>query len=92
MSRAQSAQPGGDTIFGKIIRKEIPANIIYEDDQVRFVCAADIKMRFRDNHKLSDLCYRCICTVQLESRRSGDVPYLCASARVDLCMAINACF
>ena len=22
----------GDTIFGKIIRKEIPANIIYEDD------------------------------------------------------------
>ncbi len=92
MSRAQSAQPGGDTIFGKIIRKEIPANIIYEDDQVRFVCAADIKMRFRDNHKLSDLCYRCICTVQVESRRSGDVPYLCASARVDLCMAINACF
>ncbi|XP_077099549.1 adenosine 5'-monophosphoramidase HINT1 [Siphateles boraxobius] len=33
VSRAQSAQPGGDTIFGKIIRKEIPANIIYEDDQ-----------------------------------------------------------
>ena len=23
----------GDTIFGKIIRKEIPATIIYEDDQ-----------------------------------------------------------
>ncbi|WP_035987363.1 histidine triad nucleotide-binding protein [Leptolyngbya sp. KIOST-1] len=22
----------GDTIFGKIIRKEIPANIVYEDD------------------------------------------------------------
>ncbi|KAF4107863.1 histidine triad nucleotide-binding protein 1 isoform X1 [Onychostoma macrolepis] len=33
VSRAQSAQPGGDTIFGKIIRKEIPAKIIYEDDQ-----------------------------------------------------------
>ena len=31
---AQAAQPGGDTIFGKIIRKEIPAKIIYEDDQV----------------------------------------------------------
>lgn len=30
---AQSAKPGGDTIFGKIIRKEIPADIIYEDDQ-----------------------------------------------------------
>jgi len=35
VSRAQTAQPGGDTIFGKIIRKEIPASIIYEDDQVR---------------------------------------------------------
>jgi hypothetical protein len=23
-----------DTIFGKIVRKEIPANIIYEDDKV----------------------------------------------------------
>ena len=31
---AQAAQLGGDTIFGKIIRKEIPATIIYEDDQV----------------------------------------------------------
>lgn len=31
---AQSAAPGGDTIFGKILRKEIPANFIYEDDQV----------------------------------------------------------
>uniref|UniRef100_A0A9J8AXJ4 Histidine triad nucleotide binding protein 1 n=1 Tax=Cyprinus carpio carpio TaxID=630221 RepID=A0A9J8AXJ4_CYPCA len=33
VAQAQSAQPGGDTIFGKIIRKEIPANIFYEDDQ-----------------------------------------------------------
>ena len=32
---AQSAKPGGDTIFGKIVRKEIPAKIIYEDDQVK---------------------------------------------------------
>ncbi|CAI9557988.1 unnamed protein product [Staurois parvus] len=31
--KAQCAQPGGDTIFGKIIRKEIPANIFYEDEQ-----------------------------------------------------------
>eukprot|EP01007_Sphenomonas_quadrangularis_P001505 NODE_2487_length_595_cov_68.516484_g2119_i0.p1 GENE.NODE_2487_length_595_cov_68.516484_g2119_i0~~NODE_2487_length_595_cov_68.516484_g2119_i0.p1 ORF type:complete len:141 (-),score=35.32 NODE_2487_length_595_cov_68.516484_g2119_i0:49-471(-) len=30
--KAQTAKPGGDTIFGKIIRKEIPAKIIYEDD------------------------------------------------------------
>lgn len=34
VAKAQSAQPGGDTIFGKIIRKEIPAKIIHEDDQV----------------------------------------------------------
>ncbi|VEN61991.1 unnamed protein product [Callosobruchus maculatus] len=33
---AQSAQAGGDTIFGKILRKEIPCNFIYEDD----VCVA----------------------------------------------------
>nr|XP_057914773.1 histidine triad nucleotide-binding protein 1 [Doryrhamphus excisus] len=32
-AKAQLAQPGGDTIFGKIIRKEIPAQLIYEDDQ-----------------------------------------------------------
>jgi histidine triad (HIT) family protein len=35
--KAQSAVPpsdANDTIFGKIIRKEIPADIIYEDDQV----------------------------------------------------------
>ncbi|XP_035519067.1 histidine triad nucleotide-binding protein 1 [Morone saxatilis] len=32
-AKAQAAQPGGDTIFGKIVRKEIPANLIYEDDQ-----------------------------------------------------------
>ena len=31
---AQQAKPGGDTIFGKIILKEIPSKIIYEDDQV----------------------------------------------------------
>lgn len=33
VAKAQVARPGGDTIFGKIIRKEIPAKIIYEDDQ-----------------------------------------------------------
>lgn len=38
ISKAQAARPGGDTIFGKIIRKEIPANIIYEDEQVRVEC------------------------------------------------------
>lgn len=34
LQKAQTAIPGGDTIFGKIIRKEILAKIIYEDDEV----------------------------------------------------------
>lgn len=29
---AQEAVPGNDTIFGKILRKEIPCDFIYEDD------------------------------------------------------------
>uniref|UniRef100_A0A2K6UHF7 HIT domain-containing protein n=1 Tax=Saimiri boliviensis boliviensis TaxID=39432 RepID=A0A2K6UHF7_SAIBB len=33
IAKAQVPQPGGDTIFGKIIRKEIPAKIIFEDDR-----------------------------------------------------------
>ncbi|KAL3050577.1 hypothetical protein OYC64_012577 [Pagothenia borchgrevinki] len=32
MAKAQVAKPGGDTIFGKIIRKEIPATLLHEDD------------------------------------------------------------
>lgn len=34
---AQNAQAGGDTIFGKILRKEIPCNFIYEDNLVRSI-------------------------------------------------------
>lgn len=33
IEKAQQAKPGGDTIFGKIARKEIPCEFIYEDDQ-----------------------------------------------------------
>ncbi|XP_020777088.1 histidine triad nucleotide-binding protein 1 [Boleophthalmus pectinirostris] len=33
ITKAQTAKPSGDTIFGKIIRKEIPATFLYEDDQ-----------------------------------------------------------
>lgn len=35
--KAQSAAPGGDTIFGKILRGEIPTQFIYEDDQVSVI-------------------------------------------------------
>ncbi|XP_015925957.1 adenosine 5'-monophosphoramidase HINT1 [Parasteatoda tepidariorum] len=33
MMKAQLAKPGGDTIFGKIIRGEIPCKFVYEDDK-----------------------------------------------------------
>ena len=33
--KAQVPKEKGDTIFGKIVRKELPANIIYEDDEVK---------------------------------------------------------
>uniref|UniRef100_A0A336MN78 CSON003756 protein n=2 Tax=Culicoides sonorensis TaxID=179676 RepID=A0A336MN78_CULSO len=32
VQKAQDAEDTGDTIFGKILRKEIPCNFIYEDD------------------------------------------------------------
>ena len=32
-SLANSSSPRGCRIFGKIIRKEIPANIVFEDDR-----------------------------------------------------------
>eukprot|EP00054_Salpingoeca_dolichothecata_P037856 m.12072 g.12072 ORF g.12072 m.12072 type:complete len:128 (+) comp7950_c0_seq1:142-525(+) len=33
VKKAQGAKIGGDTIFGKIIRKEIPSDIVFEDEQ-----------------------------------------------------------
>uniref|UniRef100_UPI00358EEA71 adenosine 5'-monophosphoramidase HINT1 n=1 Tax=Myxine glutinosa TaxID=7769 RepID=UPI00358EEA71 len=33
VEKAQVAAPAADTIFGKIIRKEIPADVVYEDEQ-----------------------------------------------------------
>ncbi|XP_063978425.1 adenosine 5'-monophosphoramidase HINT1 [Diachasmimorpha longicaudata] len=33
VEKAQSATAGEDTIFGKILRKEIPCKFIYEDEQ-----------------------------------------------------------
>ncbi|KAK7601005.1 hypothetical protein V9T40_008446 [Parthenolecanium corni] len=33
VAKAQEAKPSEDTIFGKILRKEIPCKFIYEDDQ-----------------------------------------------------------
>lgn len=41
VEKAQTAQAQGDTIFGKIVRKEIPTKFIYEDDQVS--CLKSIK-------------------------------------------------
>ena len=39
--KAQTAKPGGDTIFGKIIRGEIPTKFIYEDEQVDLYTFSD---------------------------------------------------
>uniref|UniRef100_U5EVM1 Putative zinc-binding protein of the histidine triad hit family n=1 Tax=Corethrella appendiculata TaxID=1370023 RepID=U5EVM1_9DIPT len=33
VAKAQAANPTQDTIFGKILRKEIPCDFIYEDDK-----------------------------------------------------------
>ncbi|XP_022655437.1 histidine triad nucleotide-binding protein 1-like [Varroa jacobsoni] len=33
VEKAKTATPGGDTIFGKILRGEIPSKFIYEDDK-----------------------------------------------------------
>jgi len=39
--KAQTAKPGGDTIFGKIVRGEIPTKFIYEDEQVDLYMFSD---------------------------------------------------
>ena len=33
VEKAQGASPGGDTIFGKMLKGEIPCKFIYEDDK-----------------------------------------------------------
>lgn len=35
VAKAIAAVPTEDTIFGKILRKEIPCEFIYEDDKVK---------------------------------------------------------
>ena len=45
---AQTAIPGQDTIFGKITRKEIPSEILYEDEQVTVIhCCCKLPQIFR---------------------------------------------
>lgn len=39
VNKAQIVNPlEDDTIFGKILRKEIPCEFIFEDDKVNFFC------------------------------------------------------
>lgn len=35
--KAQHARPGEDTIFGKMLRKEIPCTFIHEDEKVTLI-------------------------------------------------------
>ena len=46
--KAESAKPEGETIFDKIIRKEISADIIYEDESVR-ICIFYFNAYIKDN-------------------------------------------
>lgn len=55
VEKAQDAGPEGDTIFGKIIRKEIPCNFIYEDSQVSYG-VTHTKVAFLSNY-LTSLTY-----------------------------------
>ena len=45
-AKAQSAKPTEDTIFGKIIRKEIPVDLLHDDDQVRSDCCLERRIDF----------------------------------------------
>ena len=50
---AQKATRGGDdTIFGKIIRKEIPAKIIYEDEEVSLLFSERKKLKWNERKKI----------------------------------------
>lgn len=68
-AKAQVAQAGGDTIFGKIVRKEIPASLIHEDEQVRIVHVflvrihthADVKLTTADVRLTSATLVLCAC-------------------------------
>jgi histidine triad (HIT) family protein len=42
------AAEGGDTIFGKILRKEIPTTFIYEDDQVHMQISSSLQLPTED--------------------------------------------
>ena len=43
VQKAQCAEKTEDTIFGKILRKEIPCTFIHEDDQVRIIHPTNIQ-------------------------------------------------
>ena len=49
VEKAQTAGPGGDTIFGKIVKGEIPTKFIYEDEQVGYLFRRIFGLYNRDN-------------------------------------------
>lgn len=55
VEKAQTAVSKGDTIFGKILRKEIPCNFIYEDSQVNYDVTRKIVFFFVVLHSKFDL-------------------------------------
>lgn len=58
-AKALAAQPSEDTIFGKILRKEIPCEFIYEDDKVKHI-------KFVKFVNMTIFCYF-FCTIHVKS-------------------------
>uniref|UniRef100_A0A673UCC7 Uncharacterized protein n=1 Tax=Suricata suricatta TaxID=37032 RepID=A0A673UCC7_SURSU len=58
ISKAQAARPGDNTIFRKIIHKEIPAKITLEDDQclVFHDVSPPAPTRLHDQHLQVPIC------------------------------------
>lgn len=59
-AKALTAKPGEDTIFGQILRREIPCEYIYEDDKV---ISASIKITVEQNAnflKLNSSILQCV--------------------------------
>lgn len=63
VAKAIAADPAEDTIFGKILRKEIPCEFIHEDDQassgislVRTICVHCVS---HDANKYANVAHPC---------------------------------
>lgn len=68
VEKAQAAAPTGDTIFGKILRGDIPCNFIYEDDHVSLCSYCPVVSCFGSYFLLISIA--CIEILQLNDLRN----------------------